>query len=246
MKFSVLKISILILSIVLIILLGYGLFLWLGGGQKTGTAVDSAFDQEFKDQTLNLKDQIAKTEDSLNSGGTSDEVKSWPLYENTFYKYGVRYPNDWKFFKDEADDPFTKEEIPEGETDTGFLVGGATFWSNYDNFDDYNLENRPDDFFIMSLIVYKDDKARNMEIDQFAAEELGFSAKNGAEGVSVKGYNLEGKQFVVADPDTQDMHSAIVFKDGDQFYVFHLGFTKNSRPVVDKMLSVAKTFGLKH
>jgi hypothetical protein len=157
----------------------------------------------------------------------------WQSYDNGPYGYEVRYPADWHVFTDEAETDLTETAL-DGQK---LKRGGSVFWSNKDNID-YTEETKPDDFRLLGLMVYE---KPDTGLDDLA-KLLGFTDAAGTQSLPFKAGNIMGKEYVSVGPDDNEPRTAVIFKDADRFYVFHLGFIGNDKEALKAMEEIVGTF----
>jgi hypothetical protein len=160
-----------------------------------------------------------------------EKLSSWQTYENPKYGYRVRYPADWHIFSDEAESDFSERELSENQK---AKQGGAVFWSNRDSLD-YTDENRPADFRLLGLVLYEKPDSDISDL----AKRLGFTEGTGASDLIFKAKSLAGKEYVSFGIDDNQPRSAVIFKNGDRFFVFHFGFVGTDQESLKKMEEVA-------
>ena len=163
----------------------------------------------------------------------ADAYAQWQAYDNKKYAYQMKYPADWHIFSDDAEADFSDQTLPDG---TVVKQGGSVFWSNKDDIN-YTEENKPADFHLLGLIVYE---KPNTAVDDFA-KLLGFTEATGTESLVFQSSNLVGKEYISVGATDSDPRVAIIFKNNDTFYVFHLEFTGGDQNVLKNMEEIAGT-----
>ncbi len=173
-------------------------------------------ESDFKDQNHNG-----------NNEGTTE-------YVNQHYRYKISFPNKWYL-----DKSLSEHDLREQLVDNDFKVqlGGQTFWSNYRNMQEYSPDNKPDDFHILALTVYRvgdideiEEFAKKINFD-YSSDKVEFSAQNSI-----------GKEFILPGIDKDNPNVAIIFKENGFFYVFRLAFIGGRVEVAEEMENIVKSF----
>lgn len=157
----------------------------------------------------------------------------WPTYDNKKYNYQLKYPTDWHVFSDEAEADFTDQSLG----GTAVKQGGSIFFSNKDSLD-YTQETKPDDFHLLGLMLYE---KQDSGIDDFS-KLLGFTEATGVSNIVFKADNLVGKEYVSVGATDSEPRVAIIFKNNDRFYVFHLEFSGSDPEVLKNMEKIVGSF----
>lgn len=171
----------------------------------------------------NQQEEATKKEDSLTK------------YKNQSYAYSVDYPEGWHMNNDDSEGRIEKSIGPNG---IDIQVGGQTFWSNYSNINKYNPDNKPDDFKILSLFIYRDD---SKSIDDFASK---IGSSDLAESQDIKARGATGKEFVGPGLDEKNPQISAIFQKGDLFYVFEPAFLNSDENAASDMESIVLSFSL--
>jgi len=109
--------------------------------------------------------------------------------------------------------------------------------SNKDNIN-YTQESKPDDFNLLGLLIYEN---TDTDLNQFAST-FGFTEETGAESIPFEAENLLGKEFFSIGATEKNPRSAIIFKNENRFFVFHLGFVGDDIETLKTMERIAGTF----
>ena len=144
----------------------------------------------------------------------------------------MKYPPDWHVFSDDAEVNLTERKL-NGET---IKQGGSLFFSNKDNLD-YTQESKPADFHLLGLMVYE---KPNTTLDDFA-KLLGFTEATGTQSLVFQANNLTGQEYTSVGATDSEPRVAIIFKNNDTFYVFHLEFTGGDQNVLKSMEEIVGT-----
>jgi len=162
------------------------------------------------------------------------DYSEWKIYENEKYGYRLKYPADWSIFNDEGESDFSDITLDENQS---IKQGGAVFLSNKDNIN-YTQESKPDDFNLLGLLIYEN---TDTDLNQFAST-FGFTEETGAESIPFEAENLLGKEFFSIGATEKNPRSAIIFKNENRFFVFHLGFVGDDIETLKTMERIAGTF----
>lgn len=225
-----------IIGIILIALTG-GIY-WLGfvgGGKKEEKNLSAG--EKTKEEIILSESGIGEEKKSPES----NEEKIPPAgeefteYQNQAYDYSLKFSDRWKMNNDSSEAKLEKKKVSD---EFEMEVGGQTFWSNYANINKYNPGNRPADFLLLALTVYRDAE-KNITLEKFA-EKLGF-AKEISEAVSFETENVQGREFVAPGAEKGKPRIAIIFQKEKLFYVFNLAFAENKERV-EEMENIVQTF----
>ena len=208
------KIILIVVGTIVLILIIFGI--WKKFSVKNNPKEQSAVAVEYKDP----------------KSGNADAYSSWQTYDNKKYAFQMKYPVDWHVFADDAEADLT-EQLLNGET---IKQGGSVFFSNKDNID-YTQESKPADFHLLGLVVYE---KSNTEIDDFA-RILGFTEATGTDNLVFQANKTTGKEYVSVGATDSEPRVAIIFKNNDTFYVFHLEFTGGDQEVLKNMENIVGT-----
>lgn len=156
-------------------------------------------------------------------------------YQNQTYNYSISFSDKWNMNNDYSEKKLEDKKVNEK---FDMEVGGQTFWSNYSDINRYNPSNRPKDFYLLALTIYKD-RDRNIVVEKFA-EKIGFE-KELTEAVSFENGNMKGMEFVSPGAEKGKPRIAIIFQKENLFYVFNLAFADN-KETVEKMEGIVKAF----
>lgn len=154
-------------------------------------------------------------------------------YENTSYKYALTFPEKWFMNNDDSGSNFEMIEIEDGKK---LIAGGQTFWSNYQNINEYDPQNKPDDFRLLSLTIYQD-AAKNS--DEFA-KKLGFEKDLSKEEFQTQ--NVKGVQLVAPGLLSENPRIIVLFQNEDKFFVFRPAFLNGDVNATDAMEAIVKSF----
>ena len=149
----------------------------------------------------------------------AQNYSQWKVYENKKYGYNIKHPNTWNIFSDEAENE------------------GAVFWSNKDNIN-YTEESKPDDFHLLGLLIYE---KPDTDLNQYA-NLLGFNDETGTQSIPFEADNLVGKEFFSVGATENEPRSAIIFKNENRFFVFHLGFIGDDAQTLKTMEEIVGSF----
>ena len=181
----------------------------------------------------NLKQQPTVAVEYKNpKAGNADAYSQWQTYDNKKYAFQMKYPPDWHVFSDDAEVNLTERKL-NGET---IKQGGSLFFSNKDNLD-YTQESKPADFHLLGLMVYE---KPNTTLDDFA-KLLGFTEATGTQSLVFQANNLTGQEYTSVGATDSEPRVAIIFKNNDTFYVFHLEFTGGDQNVLKSMEEIVGT-----
>jgi hypothetical protein len=185
------------------------------------------FDAKLFDNTVG-NNQVEK-EGVLEGQGT----RSVTRYKNQTYAYGLDFLDGWHMNNDDSE-----SKMENFTTDSGITLqrGGQTFWSNYSDISKYTPENKPGDFKILSLTVYKDS---SKSIDDFAKKT---GASDFATEQDVQAKNISGKEYISTSFSGDETLITSIFQKGDSFYVFKPAFLKNDEAAADAMESIVRSF----
>lgn len=162
-----------------------------------------------------------------------ETISDWQEYTNPSYNYQIKYPVGWRLFDQEANDGLAETELG-GQA---VQQGGSLFFSNKDSID-FTQETKPEDFRLLGVIVYE--KAET-DLDGFA-ELLGFTEEVGTSSVVFQAQNVVGKEYISVGITEDQPRTAIIFKNQDRFFVFHLGFVGNDTETLKIMEMIAGSF----
>ena len=165
---------------------------------------------------------------------SDQDYSEWKIYENKRYGYSIKYPETWKMFVDEEETDFLDVSLAENQT---ARQGGVVFWSNKDNIN-YTEESKPDDFHLLGLLIYE---KPDTDLNQYA-NLLGFSAETGTQSIPFEADNLVGKEFFSVGAIENEPRSAVIFKEEDRFFVFHLGFIGDDAQTLKTMEEIVGSF----
>lgn len=144
-----------------------------------------------------------------------DEVASWKTYSNTRYSYTVKHPSNWYVTTtSESEADFTQRgSINE-------FIGGDTYFANYPNLSNYNIETNPEpkDLFSISLFIYK--VASDISYDQFLSNYSGYEKK---ENISINGKDAVRVTNVSVDHPIGVTIVGTYIKVGNKMFVFGYG-----------------------
>jgi|GEM_PF-1340290 hypothetical protein len=226
MKFEIKKIFtkkriVIGIALAVLIILAVGLFGVYKNKKIKQQLTQEGFTQDYKNPSL------------TNAKSESD----WQAYQNSAFSYSLNYPKDWHIFADDADTTaLTEVDLGNGEK---AKQGSSVFWSNKDSIE-YAEESRPQDFRLVGMIMYE---KTDTDIDQLAVS-LGFTQEVGTQSFVFQAGNLIGKEYLSLGTTDSSPRSAIIFKNSDQFYVFHLAFTENDQDSLRTMEEIVGTFRL--
>lgn len=164
-------------------------------------------------------------------------IAEWETYKNDTAGYGVKYPLDWQVFDEEANSDLAEVEISDEVT---LKQGGSVFWSNKDSIE-YTEEDKPEDFLLLGLVTYK---KSGTSLGDFA-KILGFTAEVESSSVMFKANNIVGGEYVSIGVNEENPRVAIIFKDKDHFYVFHLGFIGSNQEALKIMEEIVGSFRIR-
>lgn len=165
---------------------------------------------------------------------SGQEYSEWKIYENKKYGYSLKYPADWNIFSDEGESDFSEINLEENQL---VKQGGAVFWSNKDSID-YMQESKPEDFRLLGLLIYE---KSDIDLNQYA-NLLGFNVEMGTQSIPFEADNLVGKEFFSVGATENEPRSAIIFKDENRFFVFHLGFVGSNTETLKTMEEIVGSF----
>ncbi len=174
------------------------------------------------------------TEDLTEKDETVIEVIE---YVNQKYGYAVYFPRKWHINTDSSENPFREIDLNEKEK---FMVSGQTFWSNYQDINKFTPSDKPDDFRLLSLAVYKKDSLK--AIEEFASA-AGFYIEGDTQKIPFSAKDASGIEFLTPGMSKENPKIHIIFQREDIFYVFTLAFTNSDPEVISDMERIAK--GLK-
>lgn len=161
------------------------------------------------------------------------QILSVVEYENTTYQYRVQFPENWQMNNDDSE---SKIEKTGGDKD--FTMGGQTYWSNYDNINNYNPKNKPDDFHLLALTIYKDD---SKSVQDFA-EKMGIKEISIERVVEAK--NISGFEYVAAGVDDKNPNITAIFQGNGYFYVFKPAFINGDEKTAEIMEGIVKSLSV--
>ncbi len=170
------------------------------------------------------------------SGDKKDSI-TYIEYINQNYLYSIKFPDNWYINNDLSEMKLTEKEV--NDDGKKMMLGGQTFWSNYKNINDYNPQNKPDDFHILGLTIYDDKNSKNIET---FAKNINF--KNDSEKNLFEINGLKGIEFITAGLDSKNPRVAIIFQKDSLFYVFNLAFINGDKNVAEEMEEIVGTFKL--
>ncbi len=192
-----------------------------------------------KDQKDISKNEIAAENNALidikNTDAKKDEPTIVTEYENQTYHYSVRFLQKWHMNNDDSESKMTK--IDNGN-DASLLAGGQTFWSNYANINKYSPKNKPDDFRLLALTVYKDN---SKTIDKFAQK---IGAKDFTTAQDIQAKNIAGQEYIGSGLTEKNPRITAIFKKDDLFYVFKPAFMNGDENAAGIMEDIVRSFSV--
>lgn len=192
--------------------------------------------ENFANDVTFTKDETSKgniQEGTNNADAAVEEETSVVEYENTTYKYALTFPEKWFMNNDDSGSILSKIKTEDG---VQLVAGGQTFWSNYQNINDYDPQNKPDDFRLLSLTIYQD-PAKN--VDEFA-KKIGF--ENDLAREEFEAEKIKGVQFVAQGIFSKNPRIVVLFQKGDKFFVFRPAFLNGDTDATDSMELIVKSF----
>ncbi|MBD3238817.1 MAG: hypothetical protein GF332_04235 [Candidatus Moranbacteria bacterium] len=238
------KTNIILILLALVLL---GLIIYIGWiklfkkGGEISLAELNALQSQNQDQITykDVKSTIKKDE-------KKEIQEQWQQYTNNKYGYSLRYPNDWYIEDENANAPIENTDFE----DNSIKTGGELILSNY-NLDQLNPDDPqslPDDFRIMRLLIYQDDKGTmtindlaqaKSYIDKLKAEKIGFKAEN------MIGYEYISATYRDGSVDANIPRIEIFFQENNRFYVFNFGYIPIEDDQTRKTMErIASTFVL--
>lgn len=192
---------------------------------------------EKKENKENKEESLVVFSENLENKSQEKNEKEigYTEYVNQGYKYSIKFPDNWYMNNDLSETNLTEIEID--DEGTKMMIGGQTFWSNYENIDQYTPNNKPNDFHLLALLVYEDRKAR--DINDFGAK-LGFNED--AQKIEFEISNQKGVEFISAGLAKGNPRVAIIFQKESLFYVFNLGFIGGDKEAAEEMEKIAGSF----
>lgn len=216
---------ILLISSLLTVIGVLGFFL-VKKDKKTEVSTDSA-------GIDNVQENGELAGESQNQKDEENKI-SYTEYVNQSYGYSVKFPDNWYMNNDLSEAKLQEKEIDdEGKK---MLLGGQTFWSNYKDINKYNPSNKPADFRLLALAVYKDETSKSIE--EFAVN-LGFDSDSQKDPFEIG--DMKGIEFVTAGLVQGNPRVAIIYQKDSLFYVFNLGFIGGNKNAAEEMEKIAGT-----
>lgn len=172
----------------------------------------------------------------------TDNKKSWEEYSNKKYNWSMRYPKNWYINDENAGKDIEKVSVSNKQ----FLTGGEIFWSNYENFSEFEKGSTPEDFKLLALVIYKDE---NRDMNKFA-EHLGFVPSLYPYIIEIKSKNQEGKLYFLEEENEKQKginssKTAAIFHKDNLYYVFHIGLTEKenqNQQSINEIKDIISTF----
>ncbi len=194
----------------------------------------------LNNDSRNKNDILGQVEGDGNKKITDVKAGGAIIYTNRQYGYEIKFPKKWYI-----DDELSEKNIEEKEIDSGIKlgVGGQAFWSNYSNMNDYSPDNKPDDFHIIALTIYRDDNIDGDDSIEEFSKKIGFN--DNSEKVDFQGNGITGIEFISPGLSIKNPRVAIIFKKDKLFYVFDLAFIEGDVKVAEEMESIIETFSLR-
>ncbi|EKE25914.1 MAG: hypothetical protein ACD_5C00006G0002 [uncultured bacterium] len=201
---------------------------------RTEKEIKDEIKQNIENQTQQVNQQEKQVNDIENRKDDAEQKTNFVVaYENQTYRYGVQFPEAWKMNND-----FSEAKIEKTNNEKNLSSGGQTFWSNYDDINKYNAKNKPDDFRLLSLIVYQDD---SKSVSDFA-EKMGI--KEISEERELSGKNVSGFEYIAAGVDEKNPNITAIFQKDKLFYVFKPVFMNGDENSAQVMEGIVKSFSI--
>ncbi len=183
----------------------------------------------------------AKTQENDSSQQDKDEKDEKEVefteYINQTYSYSLLFPEGWYLNNDSSEESFEEIEI---DDDVMTERGGSTFLSNYSNINAYSPQDKPDDFYILGLTVYKDPSET---IEEFS-EKLSFFSED-TKKIKFDSLTESGFEMVAPGMSEENPKLSVFFKKNDLFYVFNMAFTQGNMETIASMENIIHSFKLK-
>jgi hypothetical protein len=186
---------------------------------------------EDKVDEENIQKNISESERNFENERANEAIIA--EYENTTYKYSLTFPEKWFMNNDDSETALNKLITEDGMELT---LGGQTFWSNYQNINNYDSQNKPEDFHLLSLTIYQD-SAKN--VDEFA-KKLGFKNDLVREEFAIE--NGQGVQLVAQGLLAKNPRIIVLFQKNNKFFVFRPAFLNGDAAATDAMELIVKSF----
>lgn len=156
-------------------------------------------------------------------------------YENTVYGYKIFFPEHWNM--DNGDSSSLPSAREEQEDTLPLKSGGYTFWSNYPDINRFTPQDKPEDFRLLSLVVYEDEAE---DVAAFAAK-LGFVSE--AKTTSfISDSGAEGFEYVQSGPVEGDVRISVIYAKDGRFFVFTPAFAVNDPQSSQIMEKIIRSF----
>jgi hypothetical protein len=172
-----------------------------------------------------------------------NQVSDWNDYSNEKYKWEISYPDNW-FILDENSHSEIQEVTVSGKK---FHTGGETYWSNYQNINQFEKTDTPADFKLLALVIYRDESRSMQEFSQ----HLGFLPSLKPSVVDINAKNLSGNLYILdkiknsESNNINNIKTAAIFKQNNLFYVFHIGLTEaedKNETTIQEIKKIISTF----
>ncbi len=213
-----------IYGIVGVILIGGVIYFAIG--KKTETTTNQPVVTPATNNTSTPQNIATSTE--------ADSITNRKTYTNTRYAYTIKYPSNWFVDTSHSESDFTAR----GPAESSDLIGGDTFWSNYENPGQYDLGTLPRDFAAVYLFVYKADA--QITLDKFIDSKRYPYIKR--ENATMNGQSAVRLTF--ENPENpNETGIAVLFKANNK--TFNFSYARNSALSVTVMDEMLKTFKLK-
>lgn len=168
------------------------------------------------------------------SNGTNDEKqKEITKYSNADYKYSVEFPNNW-YMNNEFSN--AQPDKIEGLEDSGLLAGGQTFWSNYEDINEFDEVDKPEDFHLLGLTIYKkDDLTMNQLLEKIGITQIVSTTP--FESAGAKGMEFLAPGITEENPEIFD-----IFENNDFYFVFSPAFIGGDQETKSIMEGIVRSF----
>ncbi len=231
----------LLYSLVFIILLSNG-FLFYKISQNNQALEDliaSSGQEEREGNNINAEN-LETIQDLIN------EVNDWKTYSNEKYNWKINYPENWFVLNENSNNEIEKVVVSGKE----FRTGGETYWSNYQDINQFEKTDTPADFKLLALVIYQDE---NKSMQEFS-RHLGFIPSLEPSVVNINAKNLSGNLYILdkikngESNNINNIKTAAIFKQDDLFYVFHIGLTEvedKNEATIQEIKKIISTFEIR-
>lgn len=199
------------LTLLVVFLLAVG-----GASYYAITLKDGKHEESIKEDLTDSGDNAIPSLELVKSDEA--DITDLKTYSNKKYKYELRYPSDWIMDTAYSDSDFTERG------NDGKLMGGDTFWENYDwSPEEPSIE--PSDHYSLYLIVYRISPEKQLTVDDYLYEQYGY--RYAPQDVKlredfVSSFGIRGRYYETENSDHPVGVKGVItiFKKDNDFYIF--------------------------